>query len=138
MTDSNIRGPMRLYAALSATVIALSAGAAHAAERATYPTKPIRVIVGFAPGGSADITARTVGQKISEILGQPVVVDNRAGASGIIGCEGVARSAPDGYTLLMGTTGTHTTNPAVFSKLPYDPLKCLPIVRTLHRRRRTS
>ena len=123
MTDSNIRGPMRLYAALSATVIALSAGAAHAAERATYPTKPIRVIVGFAPGGSADITARTVGQKISEILGQPVVVDNRAGASGIIGSELTARAAPDGYTLLEATMTTHGIGPNLYRKLPYDPVK---------------
>lgn len=88
-----------------------------------YPTKPIRFIVPFPAGGGADIFARLVGRKLGENMGQSFVVDNRAGASGIIGCEVVARSAPDGYTLLMGTTGTHTTNPAVFSKLPYDPLK---------------
>jgi len=88
-----------------------------------YPTKPIRFIVPFPAGGGADIFARLVGRKLGENMGQRWVVDNRAGASGIIGCEYVARSAPDGYTLLMGTTGTHTTNPAVFSKLPYDPLK---------------
>ena len=88
-----------------------------------YPAKPIRFVVPFPAGGGADIFARLIGRKLGEQLGQQFVVDNRAGASGIIGCEGVARSAPDGYTLLMGTTGTHTTNPAVFSKLPYDPLK---------------
>jgi tripartite-type tricarboxylate transporter receptor subunit TctC len=88
-----------------------------------YPTKPIRFIVPFPAGGGADIFARLVGRKLGENMGQTFVVDNRAGASGIIGCEFVARSAPDGYTLLMGTTGTHTTNPAVFSKLPYDSLK---------------
>ena len=88
-----------------------------------YPAKPIRLIVPFPAGGGADIFARLVGRKLGENMGQTFVVDNRAGASGIIGCEMVARSAPDGYTLLMGTTGTHTTNPAVFSKLPYEPLK---------------
>lgn len=89
----------------------------------TYPAKPVRLIVPFPAGGGTDIFARLVGRKMGDNMGQTFVVDNRAGASGIIGCEVVARSAPDGYTLLMGTTGTHTTNPAVFSKLPYDPLK---------------
>jgi tripartite-type tricarboxylate transporter receptor subunit TctC len=89
----------------------------------TYPAKPIRFIVPFPAGGGADIFARLIGRKLGENMGQQFVVDNRAGASGIIGCEAVARAAPDGYTLLMGTTGTHTTNPAVFSKLPYDPLR---------------
>jgi tripartite-type tricarboxylate transporter receptor subunit TctC len=88
-----------------------------------YPAKPVRVVVPFPAGGGADIFARLIGRKLGENLGQSFVVDNRAGASGIIGCEAVARSAPDGYTLLMGTTGTHTTNPAVFSKLPYDSIK---------------
>jgi tripartite-type tricarboxylate transporter receptor subunit TctC len=88
-----------------------------------YPTKPIRLIVPFPAGGGADIFARLIGRKLGDNMGQQFVADNRAGASGIIGCEVVARSAPDGYTLLMGTTGTHTTNPAVFSKLPYHPLK---------------
>lgn len=89
----------------------------------TYPTKPIRLIVPFPAGGGTDIFARLVGRKMGDNMGQTFVVDNRAGASGIIGCEVVAKSAPDGYTLLMGTTGTHTTNPVVFSKLPYDPRK---------------
>lgn len=89
----------------------------------TYPTRPIRFVVPFSAGGGADIFARLIGRKLGENMGQTFVADNRAGASGIIGCEIVARAVPDGYTLLMGTTGTHTTNPAVFSKLPYDPLK---------------
>ena len=89
----------------------------------SYPARPVRIIVPFPAGGGADIFARLIGRKLGENLGQSFVVDNRAGASGIIGCEAVARSAPDGYTLLMGTTGTHTTNPAVFSKLPYDSIK---------------
>jgi tripartite-type tricarboxylate transporter receptor subunit TctC len=88
-----------------------------------YPTKPVRLIVPFPAGGGTDIFARLIGRKLGENMGQQFIADNRAGASGIIGCEVVARAAPDGYTLLMGTTGTHTTNPAVFSKLPYDSLR---------------
>ena len=98
-------------------------GPALAAHSPSYPTKPIRVIVGFAPGGSADITARTVGQKMAELLGQPVVVDNRSGASGIIGSELTARAAPDGYTLLEATMTTHGIGPSLYQKLPYDPIK---------------
>ena len=98
-------------------------GPALAAQSPSYPTKPIRVIVGFAPGGSADITARTMGQKMSELLGQPVVVDNRSGASGIIGSELTARAAPDGYTLLEATMTTHGIGPSLYQKLPYDPIK---------------
>jgi tripartite-type tricarboxylate transporter receptor subunit TctC len=89
----------------------------------TYPAKPIRLIIPFSAGGGTDIFARLIGRKLQDIVGQPFVADNRAGASGIIGCELVARAQPDGYTLLMGTTGTHTTNPAVYARLPYDPLE---------------
>jgi tripartite-type tricarboxylate transporter receptor subunit TctC len=89
----------------------------------TYPTRSIRLVVPFPPGGGADIFARLIGKKMSESMGQQFVVDNRGGAAGIIGCELVAHAPPDGYTLLMATTGTHTTNPAVFAKLPYDPIK---------------
>jgi tripartite-type tricarboxylate transporter receptor subunit TctC len=103
-------------------MLVFNLGAALAAQSA-YPTKPIRVIVGFAPGGSADITARTVGQKMSELLGQPVVVDNRSGASGIIGTELTARAAPDGYTLLEATMTTHGIGPNLYQKLPYDPVR---------------
>ena len=107
-----------------AAIIALAGVAPYGEAHAqTYPAKPLRLIVPFPAGGGADIFARLIGRKLSDNMRQSVVVDNRAGASGIIGCEAVARSAADGYTLLMGTTGTHTTNPAVFSKLPYDPLK---------------
>jgi tripartite-type tricarboxylate transporter receptor subunit TctC len=89
----------------------------------SYPTKPVRLVSPFPAGGGTDIIARLIGRRLGESLGQSFVVDNRTGAAGIIGCENVARSAPDGYTLLMGTTGTHTTNPAVFKKLPYDPIR---------------
>jgi tripartite-type tricarboxylate transporter receptor subunit TctC len=88
-----------------------------------YPNKPIRLIAPFAPGGALDLIARGLGQKLSEGLGQPVVVENRAGASGAIGCEAVARSAPDGYTLLLGATATHGVNPALNPKLPYDAIR---------------
>jgi len=89
----------------------------------SYPVKSVRIVVPFPAGGNADILARIAAQKLAEGWGQSVVVDNRAGAAGIIGTELVAKAPPDGYTLLMGTTGTHTTNPAVYAKLPYDPLK---------------
>lgn len=113
----------RLPGTVAALALFLAVCPAEAADRPTYPSKPIRVIVGFAPGGSADITARTVGQKLSELLGQPVVVDNRSGASGIIGGELAARAAPDGYTLLEATMTTHGIGPNLYQKLPYDPIK---------------
>ena len=115
---------LALFAACTVTI-----PLAFAAEAAGYPTKPIRVIVGFAPGGSADLTARAIGQKLSESLGQTVVVDNRSGASGIIGTELAARGAPDGYTLLEATMTTHGIGPNLYRKLPYDPIKSFePIV----------
>ena len=99
----------------------LAAGGAIA--QGTYPTKPVRLIVAFPPGGSTDIIARLVGQKLGERLGQQVVIDNRGGAGGTIGTEIAARSSPDGYTLTMGTTSTHVIAAGVYSKLKYDPLK---------------
>src|SRR5207248_3768522 len=87
-----------------------------------YPSKPVRWIVPFPPGGATDIIARIVAQKMTESWGQAVVVENRAGAAGAIGSEAVARAAPDGYTILMGTTSTHAVGPAVNPKLPYHPL----------------
>ena len=90
---------------------------------ASFPDRPIRLIVPFAAGGNADIVGRIVGERISSALGQPVVVDNRGGAGGSIGAEAVARSAPDGYTLLVGSNGPLTVNPFVQAKLGYDPLK---------------
>jgi tripartite-type tricarboxylate transporter receptor subunit TctC len=89
-----------------------------------FPNKPVHLIAPFAPGGALDLIARGLGAKLSESLGQPVVVENRAGASGAIGSEAVARSAPDGYTLLLGATTTHGINPAFNPKsLPYDAVK---------------
>jgi tripartite-type tricarboxylate transporter receptor subunit TctC len=89
----------------------------------SFPNKPIRLIAPFAAGGALDLIARGVGQKLAESMGQPVVVENRAGASGAIGSETVARSAPDGYTLLLGATTTHGVNPALNPKLSYDPVR---------------
>ena len=89
-----------------------------------FPSKPIRLIAPFAPGGALDLIARGVGAKLSESTGQPVIVENRAGASGAIGSEFVARSSPDGYTVLLGATTTHGINPAFNPKsLPYDAVK---------------
>jgi tripartite-type tricarboxylate transporter receptor subunit TctC len=90
---------------------------------AAYPDHPIRMIVPFAAGGNADIVARVVGERMAASLGQPVVIDNRAGAGGSIGAEAVARAEPDGYTLLVGSNGPLTVNPFVQAKLGYDPLK---------------
>src|SRR5471030_1440022 len=90
---------------------------------AAYPDRPIHLIVPFAPGGNADIVGRIVGERISNVLGQPVVVDNRGGAGGSIGAEAVARATPDGYVLLVGSNGPLTVNPFVQAKLGYDPLK---------------
>ncbi len=90
---------------------------------AAYPDRPIHLVVPFAPGGNADIVGRIVGEQISQALGQPVVVENRAGAGGSLGAEYVARAAPDGYTLFVGSNGPLTVNPFVQAKLAYDPLK---------------
>ena len=94
-----------------------------------YPAKPIRLVVPFAPGGSTDIFARLVGERLSNSHGQPVVIDTRAGAGGNIGAEAVARSAPDGYTLLMATTGVMAINNALYKNMTYDAAKDLePVV----------
>lgn len=89
----------------------------------SYPNKPVRMVVPFPPGGTTDILARAVGQKLSESWGQQVLIDNRPGAGGNIGTDIVAKSAPDGYTLLMGTVGTHSINASLYGKLPFDPIK---------------
>ena len=111
-----------MLGAAGALALTLATQPSFAADTAGYPTKPIRVIVGFSPGGSADLTARAVGQKAGELLGQTVVVDNRAGASGMIGAELVARAAPDGYTLFEATMTTHGIGPNLYRKIPYDPI----------------
>ena len=89
----------------------------------TWPTRPIRLVVGYSPGGGNDLIARIVAAKMQDKLGQPVVVDNKPGAQSIVAAELVAKSPADGYTLLVAPTGPMTINPAVYSKLPYDPLR---------------
>jgi tripartite-type tricarboxylate transporter receptor subunit TctC len=107
---------MRLFLyAVSAFAIA-----AHAQE---FPGKPLRIVVPWPPSGNVDITARTIAPALGEALGQQVIVENRAGAAGTIGSAAVAKSAADGYTLLLGSSGTITAGPAVFKTLPYDPVK---------------
>src|ERR687885_316680 len=88
-----------------------------------WPARPLRLIVAFAPGGFTDIAARVLAERLSAALGQQVVVDNRAGAGGIIGTEAAAHSAPDGHTLLMGTISTHAMNVGLYRGLPYDPVR---------------
>lgn len=88
-----------------------------------YPVKPIRFIVPFAPGGNTDVAARLVANGLSQQIGQPVIVENRAGAGGVIGTDFVAKAPPDGYTVLVGHIGALTINPAIYEKLPYDTLK---------------
>lgn len=106
--------------ALSAVVLGLAMGEAIAQS---YPSKPIRLIVPFPPGGGNDILARIIAPKLAESLGQQIVIDNRSGATGVVGSELAAKSAPDGYTLLMVTSSTIAVNPSLVSNLPYDPLK---------------
>ncbi|AEI75640.1 extra-cytoplasmic solute receptor [Cupriavidus necator N-1] len=97
----------------------------------TYPAKPIRIVVPYVAGGGTDTIARAMGEKLSKRLGQPVVVDNKAGASGIIGTDAVAKAAPDGYTLLMTLTQSVLTNQFLYQKLPYDPRKDLTMISVL-------
>jgi tripartite-type tricarboxylate transporter receptor subunit TctC len=110
------------YTMLSRILAALIACTAFAVDAQTYPTRPVKLIVGFEPGGNTDTVARIVAQKLSERLGQQVVVENKLGAAGTIGTAEAARAAPDGYTLTMGTTTTHAIAPAAFAKLAYDPV----------------
>ncbi|MEA3158153.1 MAG: hypothetical protein QOK44_5742 [Betaproteobacteria bacterium] len=99
-----------------------AAACAHAAQSAEYPNRPVRIIVPLAPGGGSDYTARYIGTRLSERVTQPVIVDNRPGASGIQGTDMVAKANPDGYTLLLAYS-THAQSAQLFSRLPYDPLK---------------
>jgi tripartite-type tricarboxylate transporter receptor subunit TctC len=106
---------------LFAVVLLLCGGAL--AQPAAYPTKPVRFIVPYPPGGSADILARSIGAKLAEGLAQPVVVDNRPGAGTAIGTEATAKSPPDGYTVMIGTVSSHAINPSLNPNLKYDPVK---------------
>jgi tripartite-type tricarboxylate transporter receptor subunit TctC len=93
------------------------------AQNHDWPTKPIRIIAPFAPGGNTDVVARVTAQRMQQLLGQSVIIENKSGAGGVIATDYVAKSAPDGYTLLMSSTGPHTISPSLMAKIPYDPVK---------------
>ncbi|MBQ0918632.1 tripartite tricarboxylate transporter substrate binding protein [Hydrogenophaga aromaticivorans] len=114
------RARRRLLMALGAAALVLPG---LVAAQGAWPSKPVRIVVPFAPGGTTDILARVLAPELSKALGQPFVVDNRGGAGGNIGAEIVAKSAGDGHTLLMGTVGTHGINKSLYASLPYDPQK---------------
>jgi tripartite-type tricarboxylate transporter receptor subunit TctC len=116
----NVRTLGPLSACVAAAVIAIAPAAAQGPD---YPTKPIRIVVPFPAGGATDLFARAAAQKMTEAWGQSVVVDNRPGAGGNIGTELVAKALPDGYTLEMGTVGTHAINASLYAKMPYDHVK---------------
>ncbi|MDF3835755.1 tripartite tricarboxylate transporter substrate binding protein [Cupriavidus basilensis] len=114
---------MRSNPFAAAVLAACAVFAVPSAQADSYPSKPIRMVVGFPSGGAPDILARIFSEKISPSWGQPVVVDNKPGAGGNIGAEAVAHAAPDGYTLALGTVGTHSINGSLYSKMPYDMVK---------------
>jgi tripartite-type tricarboxylate transporter receptor subunit TctC len=119
---------MRTTITLAAAALACYA----TAQAADYPTKPIRMLVGFAPGGGTDTTARPIAQKLGEALGQQVIVDNRPGAAGNIATDITAHAAPDGYTILMATIASLAINPSLYSSLPFDPEKDLaPVIQAV-------
>jgi tripartite-type tricarboxylate transporter receptor subunit TctC len=118
-----IRHLLRFVRPLFCLLVVLLSLAPVPADAQSYPAKPIRIVVPFPAGGPLDVTARAIGQKLSEAWGQPVVIDNRPGAGGNIGADLVAKSAPDGYTILEGALSTHAVNVSLYGKMPYDPLK---------------
>jgi len=110
------------YSALLGLALSLALACNEVAAQDSYPSKPIRLVVSFAAGGPTDTVARIMGARMTELLGQPIVVENRAGAGGNIGADIVAKAAPDGYTLLMATVSTHAINPGLYKRMPYDPV----------------
>ena len=109
---------LRFFVAALVAVVAAAASA-----QSAYPSAPVKLVVGFPPGGANDILARLIGARLQEAWGQPVVTENKPGANAIIATEFVAKSAPDGYTLLIGASGAMTVNPGLYAKLPYDPVR---------------
>src|SRR5262245_26376313 len=116
-----MRGSFRLVHCLLAVATAAAPLAVAAQAPEPFPSRTVRIIVAFPPGGGTDIVSRVLGQKLSEAWGQPVVVENRAGAAGIIGTEAAAKSPADGYTLFMGTLGNLAVNPHLYPKMTVDP-----------------
>ncbi len=121
---SSIARPPALARLAGSLLLALTATLA-AAQTAPWPSRALRVVVNFPPGGAADVIARSVAAPLQESLGQPVVVENRAGSGGNLGGDAVAKSPPDGYTLLMSSGGMVSVNPHIYSKMPFDPAKDL-------------
>ena len=121
MTSKYKRFSRLVLATIAQAAIIFIASAASA--QTAWPTKPVKIVVPFAPGGTTDILARAVAPELSKAFGQTFVVENRAGAGGNVGADIVAKSPADGYTLLMGTVGTHAINKSLYSKMPYDPQK---------------
>jgi len=119
----------RILAGVAALAFAALVSPAHAQE--SYPARPIRLVVGFPPGGGMDLSARVYAAKFQESLGTPVLVENRPGATGIVAGEVVAKSAPDGYTLLVGASGQMTINPVIMPKHPYDTVRDFAAITTL-------
>ena len=114
----------RLMPVIAMTVAGLcAAGQAQAQAASNYPNKPIHIIVTFTSGGAPDILARLIGEKLNAAWGQPVIVDNKPGAGGNIGADYVAKAAPDGYNLVLGTVGTHSINGSLYQNMPYDMVK---------------
>src|SRR6476661_10289943 len=113
--------PYCRVALLSALAAASALSVSQSARAQTYPSKPIHLIVPYPAGGGTDFFARLVGQKMSELIGQPIVVENKPGAATNLGADFVAKAAPDGYTLLLGDVATYAANASLYKKLPFDP-----------------
>lgn len=118
-----LRNRSRWLLCVLAILVALAWRSVGAQDAETYPSRPVHLIVPFAPGSGGDFLARLVGSKLAAVLGQAVVIENRPGAAGNLAMALAARRAPDGYTLVLGNAGTNTINPSVYSKLPFDPIK---------------
>ncbi len=133
MKRFNLRTALAALCVGAASIAAPLASAQTAATIAPdFPTRPIRIMVPFAPGGNVDITARTIATALGEALGQQIVVDNRAGGGGFIGATVAVKAVPDGYTLLLGSSGTITVAPAVAKNPPYDPVRELVVIGPIH------
>jgi tripartite-type tricarboxylate transporter receptor subunit TctC len=114
---------MKILGAITTAILVSATAAAPAVQAQDYPSRPIRLVVPFTPGGNVDITARTIAPAMSSLLGQNIIVENRAGAGGTLGADIVAKAAPDGYTLLMGSNSTVSVAPALYARNPYHPIK---------------
>jgi tripartite-type tricarboxylate transporter receptor subunit TctC len=116
-----LQSARRVLAGTAAALLAI--GLAPAARAQDYPNQTVKIVVPFVAGGGVDVVARIIAPRLSEELGQPVIIENRGGAGGMLGAAAVAQSPPDGYTFLLGTGSTHGTNSSVYSKLSYDPVR---------------